>query len=155
LSLEAGPRILINATNDGHVSISRFGVGEADQKRTTSLSVDEVIRAIADLGGTYPDVVQALQQAKATKALPGRLEMEAVPKAGRTFDRRPEDAGDDETETTDVARIDSKLPAPDLFPVEKTRDDDEPSAEAAENTSGEGEKTGTSGGWLSKMKFWE
>ena len=27
-------------------------------------SVDEVIRAIVELGGTYPDVVQALQQAK-------------------------------------------------------------------------------------------
>lgn len=157
LSLEAGPRILINSTGDGRISISRFTVGEPDQKRFTSLSIDEVVRTVADLGGTYPDIVQALQQAKATKGLPGRLEMEAVPKAGRTYDRQPEDvAANGDSDVVDIAGIDSKLPTSDLFPVESARaDDEETSAEDAENESGEGEKTGTSGGWLSKIKFWE
>ena len=47
--------------------------------------VDDVIRAIVELGGTYPDVVQALQEAKAAGALPSRFEVEADPEGGRTM----------------------------------------------------------------------
>jgi flagellar basal body P-ring protein FlgI len=155
LSVEAGPRILINSIEGGRVSISRFAVGEADQKRVTSMSVDEVVRAVAEMGGTYPDVVQALQQAKAAKSLPGRLEMEAVPKAGRTFDRTPEEATDDE-EAGDVARIDDRLPQSDLFPVDvKIVEDPEAGEELEENPGADAENPGTSGGWWSKMRFWD
>ena len=38
-------------------------MGQPDQKRLVGTKVDEVIRAIVELGGTYPDAVQALQQA--------------------------------------------------------------------------------------------
>ena len=48
-----------------------------------STSVDEVIRAIVALGGTYPDVVQALQQAKTDGALVSRFEVDALPESGR------------------------------------------------------------------------
>ena len=60
-------------------SPSASSPSEADQKRTVSTRVDDVIRAIVELGGTYPDVVQALQEAKAAGALPSRFEVEAVP----------------------------------------------------------------------------
>ena len=46
------------------MTVSKFVVGQPDQKRTVSTKIDESIRAIVELGGTYPDVVQALQQAK-------------------------------------------------------------------------------------------
>ncbi len=46
-----------------------------------------MIRAIVELGGTYPDVVQALQQAKADGALPSRFEVDALPQPGRRYDR--------------------------------------------------------------------
>ncbi len=61
--LEAGKSILIKGEGD-KVTLSRFAVNDADQKRLVSTKVDDIIRAIVDLGGTYPDVVQALQQAK-------------------------------------------------------------------------------------------
>jgi hypothetical protein len=147
MSLEAGPRILVNATGDDRVTVSRFEVGRPDQKRVTSLGVDDVIRAIADLGGTYPDVVQALQQAKATKALASRVEIEAVPKAGRIFEREPGDGLSGET-------IDIEAPRPDLFP-EASLTASEKSAQNApedeENEPAADEKTGTWGRFWSKM----
>lgn len=97
--LDAGAEILVNGLNGDEVTISRFIVGEPDQTRVVSTSVDEVIRAIVELGGTYPDVVQALQQARDDGALPSRLVVDAIPKSGRRYDREddgqvdPEDAG--------------------------------------------------------------
>ncbi len=64
LAIEAGNNILINASEGEEITISRFVIGQADQKRVVSNKVDDVIRAIVELGGTYPDVVLALQQAK-------------------------------------------------------------------------------------------
>jgi hypothetical protein len=39
-----------------------------------------------ELGGTYPDVVQALQEAKTTGCLEGRFEVDALPEAGRSYE---------------------------------------------------------------------
>jgi hypothetical protein len=51
--------------------------------------VDLVVRAIADLEGSYADVVQFLQQAKAGRALESRLAFDAVPVAP-VDDRSPD-----------------------------------------------------------------
>ena len=86
-SLEAGPQIMVNNLGDDQISISKFTVGEPDQKRIVSTKINDVVRAIVDLGGTYPDVVQMLQHAKATKSLASRFEVDALPQAGRRYDR--------------------------------------------------------------------
>lgn len=67
--LDAGKHILVNGLSGSGVTVSRFKPNEATEKRVVSTSVDEVIRAIVELGGAYPDVVQALQQAKNDLAL--------------------------------------------------------------------------------------
>ncbi len=83
LSVNAGNQIMVTSTGDGEITVSKFSTHDADQKRVVSTKVDEVIRAIVELDGTYPDVVQALQEAKAAGALPGRFEVEALPEGGR------------------------------------------------------------------------
>jgi flagellar basal body P-ring protein FlgI len=97
LALEAGNRILVTASKPGEIVVSKFSVNEPDQKRIVSDRLDEVIRAIVEVGGTYPDVVQSLQQAKATGALSSRLVVDALPDPGRTYERiagsRPEQEG--------------------------------------------------------------
>ena len=90
--LEAGKHILVNAQPGGPVIVSRFAVGEPDQKRQVSRKVHDVIHAIIELGGTYPDVVQVLQQAKEKNALPSRFKVDALPKPGRLMDRDEEPA---------------------------------------------------------------
>src|SRR5208337_362961 len=72
LVINAGNQIMITSNHEGEVSVSKFAAHEADQKRVVSNRVDEVIRAIVELRGTYPDVVQAIQEAKAGSCLEGR-----------------------------------------------------------------------------------
>jgi len=124
IQLEAGPQIMINSIDAERMSVSRFAVGEPDQKKIISLSVDELIRAVAEMGGTYPDVVQALQQAKSTKSYAGRLEIDAVPQAGREFERDAVTTTDEkltpeeEKAAAEAARVGAESPVPDLFKVD-------------------------------------
>lgn len=100
LVVDAGGKILVHAMEDGTVTVSRYVAGEPDQKRVVSTQIDEIIRAMVDLGATYPDVVQVLAEAKAKGALEGRLEIDALPEGGRRYDRRPAgtDSSDQEAE---------------------------------------------------------
>jgi flagellar basal body P-ring protein FlgI len=114
LAVNAGNRIMVTSVSPAEISVSRFAIGEADQKRLVSTKVDEVIRAIVELGGTYPDVVQALQEAKASGGLCGRFEVDALPEAGRTYQRVAGSAADSGP-ATDVVETKLADAAPDLF----------------------------------------
>jgi len=85
--LDAGQRIMVKGLSGGEITVSRFESGEQPQKRVVSTSIDELIRAVVELGGEYPDVVQMLQQAKETGALPSRFRVNALPEPGRDYDR--------------------------------------------------------------------
>jgi hypothetical protein len=87
LVLDAGSRILVNGLRGGQLIVSRFSPGEPTQERLVSPKVDEVIRAIVDLGGEYPDVVQMLRQAETTGVLTSRYLEDALPEPGREFNR--------------------------------------------------------------------
>ena len=93
LVVDAGERILVNGLSGAQITVSRFSPNEPTQQRTVSTNLDEVIRAIVELGGEYPDVVQMLQEAKATGALTGRFAVNALPEAGREFEDK--DSSDD------------------------------------------------------------
>ncbi len=107
--LEAGHSIMITAAGPDQVAVSKFTVGEPDQRHLVSNKVDDVIREIVKLGGTYPDVVQALQQAKASKSLVGRFEVDALPDGDREYRRR------EDGESSDRPQIEVASPASDLF----------------------------------------
>ena len=108
LALEAGNDIMIRGTAPGKIAVSRFAVNQPDQRRVVSDRVDAVLRAIVELGGTYPDVVQALQQAKASGALLGRFEVDALPAAGRRYDRVVDTGSEDaESQPLDLSAVGS------------------------------------------------
>ena len=80
LMLDAGKSIMVNGMKGDKITVSKFATRIRNRNNVLSRrSVDEVIRAIVALGGTYPDVVQALQQAKTDGALPSRFEVDALP----------------------------------------------------------------------------
>ena len=87
LSVNAGTRIMLTDFSRDQIAVAKYTVDEPDQKRIVSNRVDDVVRAIVELGGTYPDVVQALQEAKQTGALTSRFEIDALPEAGRKYRR--------------------------------------------------------------------
>jgi hypothetical protein len=117
MMLDAGKSILVNGQGD-KVTISRFAPGAEPEQRVISTDVADVIRTIVDLGGTYPDVVQALHQAKVDGALASRFEIDALPEAGRPYDRGPAPAPLDEAPTTSPASnmpLEVASPQPELF----------------------------------------
>ncbi len=73
LAVNAGNDIMVTSQGGDQITVSKFSVTDGDQKRTVSTRVDEVIRAVVELGGAYPDVVQALQEAKDCGALASRF----------------------------------------------------------------------------------
>lgn len=120
LVLDAGKNIMVNGLSGDRITVSRFSPGKEDEKREISARVDDLIRTVVELGGTYPDVVQALQQAKADGALAGRLEVDALPQPGRPFDRDPAAAGERaESESSPLNEGDAPIqvatPRPELF----------------------------------------
>jgi flagellar basal body P-ring protein FlgI len=107
--LDAGPNILVNGLSGGQVKVSNFN--QTTQQRIVSTDVEEVVRAIVELGGTYPDVVQMLQQAKDTGALSSRFKINALPETGREL-VRDEGIKDGDVEPASY-RIET--PEPELF----------------------------------------
>lgn len=94
LAINAGNEIMVTSKGGNEISVSKYSVRDGDQKRIVSTRVDDVIRAIAELGGAYPDVVQALQEAKTAGVLQTRFEIDALPEAGRVYDRVVADNSD-------------------------------------------------------------
>jgi flagellar basal body P-ring protein FlgI len=118
--LDAGKSILVNGLNGDKITVTRFVAGAEPKQQVVSPRVDEVIRAIVALGGSYPDVVQALQQAKADGALASRFEVDALPEPGRRYDRPIQAAyTDGDAARNDEASPDKSFevatPLPDLF----------------------------------------
>jgi flagellar basal body P-ring protein FlgI len=119
--LDAGKSILVNGLNGDTITVSKFTAGSEPKQQVVSPRVDDVIRAIVALGGTYPDVVQALQQAKVEGALASRFEVDALPQPGRPYDKAVQQAsyteGDKPSESaanTEKA-FEVATPLPDLF----------------------------------------
>lgn len=153
VAIEAGNQIVIKSLNDREVAVSRFAVGEPDQKRVVSASIDAIIRAIVELKGTYPDVVQTLQSAQAQGALACRFAVDALPEAGRRYDRTA-DTGGDEAGNPSGAVVEprGKSPLPDLFAQTATNDDFESdSAERDPSLEGGEEADAQSKGFLARI----
>jgi len=120
LMLDAGKSIMVNGLKGDKITVSRFERGKEPKQQIVSPRVDDVIRAIVAMGGTYPDVVQALQQAKVDGALPGRFEIDALPQPGRRYDRTNETSiadGEDSKVVPASAEksIEVATPLPELF----------------------------------------
>jgi hypothetical protein len=142
--VEAGKQILVTANGPEQATVSKFAVNQPDQKRVVALQADEVIRAIVELGGTYPDVVQALQQAKAKGALLGRFEVDALPRAGRRYyrDADGKEQNADPNATEESSGIVVSNPTPELFNerFSDTQTESKPATAADASTAEEPEK---------------
>lgn len=85
--LFAGSEIVVRDNQADGVTVSRLSAGDEDASVDCSRQVIDIVRGIAELDGTYADVVQALTEARRTGSLKSRLEFSAIPKTGRTYRR--------------------------------------------------------------------
>lgn len=77
-SLDAGPLVVTSKGNDA-VLVSKFVSQGTDESRMVSTRLDEIIRSVVALGGTYPDIVQMLNEAQQQSVLTCRLEIDRHP----------------------------------------------------------------------------
>lgn len=77
LRAEAGSALVV-VVEGSTATVSRFLPGEPDEHRETPARVEAVVRAIIELGGSYPDAIQFLQQASSSRCLDSRLAFDAV-----------------------------------------------------------------------------
>jgi hypothetical protein len=81
-SFMAGPEFTITAgDNDQRCTVSRFSVQHGTRKKQCSLQLTDVLHALADLGGTYPDAVELLRQLERNKCLTCAVAVDALPEA--------------------------------------------------------------------------
>jgi hypothetical protein len=84
----AGPRFLVKAEpGRAGVTISRFKPGRDVERVETSPRVADVIRELSKLDASYADVVQLLVEADGQHNLAGRIAIDALPRAGRPYQR--------------------------------------------------------------------
>ncbi|MCP4511011.1 MAG: hypothetical protein GY826_31955, partial [Fuerstiella sp.] len=107
--LNVGNRIrVMGDAGDSHVTISKYALGRDPERFVVSTNLVEIINSIAELGASYPDVVQMLLEADAQHNLAGELGIDRLPQAGRVFLRRSSESGSTEKKT--------KLGTPSLTP---------------------------------------
>ena len=88
----AGKHIMVNAAaNSDTVVVSRFNVDDNDQQKVVSTKIADVIRAVAELDASFPDVASLLFQAEQQGNIPGSLGIDRLPQAGRTYVRPTHD----------------------------------------------------------------
>ncbi|MDP6443647.1 MAG: HEAT repeat domain-containing protein [Pirellulaceae bacterium] len=145
--LFAGPKILVKAQPNGQLRVHHHRAGDdADISVTCNADVEELIRAIVEVGGGYGEVFQALHEAKQAGSLRSRLVVDARPRPNRTYHRREETEGGGEVETS---RYFAPQPLPELFSNQLDRDEEPAQRETPYTDVGE-----SSDGWLSRMKGW-
>jgi hypothetical protein len=134
LFARAGTCILVTApAGSSNVHVCRFAIGQEDQRKVVTTRLEDIILALTDLGATFPDVAQFLTEANSQHNLAGRLEIDALPRAGRYFDRSTIPLADDEKGQRGKKRVGSDNTAPNLFSIDtdksKKNDDDDSSAD--------------------------
>ncbi len=91
--LDAGPYILVNnhrSADPDTVVITRLVSDGVNEERRVTTRLDDIIRGVVTLGGTYPDVIQLLHQAQDRGHLPCKLETDKLPESGRVYRRLPD-----------------------------------------------------------------
>ena len=80
--LGSGAILLNAAENDEKIEVSKIvpsRFADSDIKVTTTLELADVVRRMANLGASYPEIVTILETASRQRNLPGRLVVDAVP----------------------------------------------------------------------------
>jgi flagellar basal body P-ring protein FlgI len=79
-SLLAGEFVVTATEDDSRASVRRIPVGGALPPRQCGLEVEAVVRAMAELGAQYSEVVAVIQQAEASRCVSCRVRCDAVPR---------------------------------------------------------------------------
>jgi flagellar basal body P-ring protein FlgI len=89
LIARAGKEIMVTGrSGDGFLTVSKITLGQEPERKKIPNDAVAVIRTVSEMGASYPDLAQLLIEARQQKNLSSRLEMDALPKAGRVYYRK-------------------------------------------------------------------
>lgn len=132
IAVRAGDHILITAPSGSEtIVVSRYEVGRPDQRKVVSRNIAEVVRAVTEMGASYPDVAQMLVQADQQQNLPGALAIDALPKIGRVY-YRPDPKNPDKPGRK--ARLGNSGLVPNLFDGEQVQNNMTPAVDGSWDT---------------------
>ncbi len=116
--LSCGNRIkVMGDAGENTVTITKYELNEEPRRYVVSANLIEIIGTVAQMGATYPDVVQMLLEADSQHNLQGELGVDRLPQAGRIFSR-----AFDESDKKQKAKLGSPSQTPGLF--DRIEDDD-------------------------------
>jgi hypothetical protein len=104
----AGEFTVTAGRNDQHCTISRISLRHGKSRRQCSLRVEDVLRTLTDMGGTYPDCVEVLRRLDRTQSLTCRVAVDALPQATSVYDLAKAGAGDPELQKTHPEILNAK-----------------------------------------------
>lgn len=155
--LYAGKHILLKDAGDGRIKVSRFAAGEEDRQQFCTTKLDDVVRTIVQIGGSYDEVVECLQEAKRKEYLEPRVVVDALPRVNREYRREDSDQPAETSSEEDAGQVAS--PLPDIFRDRASADDDD-SWDSGDQDSrrkpdiGPPSDAPEAGGFFSRMKDW-
>ncbi|MCA9200036.1 MAG: flagellar basal body P-ring protein FlgI, partial [Planctomycetales bacterium] len=103
-ALFAGHDIMVKSDGD-KVKVIRFHVSpdRGDQVRYCRFDLQEIVKAMVELGGSYADVITVIMEAKEKGCFGGRVVFDALPKSGRQYTPEIADEADEPFESEDDA----------------------------------------------------
>lgn len=84
-ALRAGEFNVTASDGGSHCIVSHFPQGARAERRQCSLKVEDILRALADLGAAYPEVVEVVRQAKSCDCVTCAVEADALPQATSVY----------------------------------------------------------------------
>ena len=113
LLLDVGKNIMLKSDGDDKIEVSKFSIDEPDQKRTISTDMAEVIKTVADLGATYPDIVEMIQNSVSTGCITCKVLVNAVPKGERFYQHKGASKSSDDSDSNSNVNDESESPVSD------------------------------------------
>jgi hypothetical protein len=148
-TLFAGKEFIVKKIDGDKVRISRFLPGQDDAIEYCSTRVDEVIRTLDKLGGSYSHVIELIRAARDQQALDCRLVLDANPRPGRKYSSESEVPRGGEA----LAGADS--PLPNLFFMGDSHGDNHDSpSNVSEEPDFATDKAQPAEGFFARMKGW-
>ncbi len=115
-SFPCGYFVVTAVSDDAKCIISLVETGaDMPVRKQSSLKLGEIIRTMAQMGATYPEVVELLQQAQHVKVLTGNLRINALPQAISVEELARIGRRGDLTEDTPIQGPTDVRSTPDLF----------------------------------------
>jgi hypothetical protein len=118
-SILAGGEFTVTAgPNDDHCTITRISLRSGKSTKQCSLKLEEMLRTLADLGGSYSDAMEVLKHADRQQCLNCRVGVDALPQATSVFDLAKAGSVDSEFVQTHPEIIEAKADfgsTPNLF----------------------------------------